>query len=70
MIRLKSKQGIDISECFQNQSDKIRELQMQVMEDKIEKRQLLSIAIQGPLLLVMICGFGLPTLYQMTHLGL
>ena len=58
-----------IKECFEAQSQKVRELQLDVMLDKIGKRQVLSIAVQGPLLLTMILSFGLPTFVQMTSLG-
>lgn len=70
LIKLNSEQGIDIKECFANQADKIRQLQLQVMLDKIHKREMMSVAIQAPLLLVMIVGFGLPTFNSMVNLGL
>lgn len=69
LIKLNTDQGIDIKECFANQADKVRELQLEVIMNKIGKRQMMSIAIQGPLLLTMIVAFGLPTLYDMVNLG-
>lgn len=69
LIKLNAEQGIDIKECFTNQAEKVRTMQLEVMLNKIGKREMYSIAIQGPLLLSMIVGFGLPTLYSMTHLG-
>lgn len=69
LVKLNTDQGIDIKECFEAQSQKVRELQLDVMLDKIGKRQVLSIAVQGPLLLTMILSFGLPTFVQMTSLG-
>lgn len=65
LIKLNSEQGIDIKECFTNQAEKVRTLQLEVMMDKIEKRHMLSVAVQGPLLLDMIVIFGLPTFVQM-----
>lgn len=69
LVKLNTDQGIDIKECFEAQSQKVRELQLEVMLDKIGKRQVLSIAIQGPLLLTMILSFGLPTFASMVNLG-
>lgn len=69
LIKLNAEQGIDVKECFTNQAEKVRAMQLEVMLNKIGKREMYSIAIQGPLLLSMIVGFGLPTLYSMTHLG-
>lgn len=70
LIKLNSEQGIDIKESFSNQADKVREMQLEVMMNKIGKRQTMSIAIQGPLLLTMILSFGLPTFASMANLGL
>ena len=70
LIKLNTDQGIDINECFSSQSQKIRDMQLQVMLEKIGKREIMSIAIQGPLLLTMIISFGLPTFTQMMNLGL
>lgn len=70
LIKLNSEQGIDIKESFNNQADKVREMQLEVMMNKIGKRQTMSIAIQGPLLLTMILSFGLPTFASMANLGL
>lgn len=70
LIRLNTEQGIDIKECFSNQADKVRQLQLAIIEEKIGKREMMSIAIQAPLLLCIIVGFGLPTLYQMVTLSM
>ena len=70
LIKLNAEQGIDIKESFSNQADKVREMQLEVMMNKIGKRQTMSIAIQGPLLLTMILSFGLPTFASMANLGL
>lgn len=69
LVKLNTDQGIDIKECFEAQSQKVRDLQLDVMLDKIGKRQVMSIAIQGPLLLTMILSFGLPTFASMMNLG-
>ena len=66
-IKLNNEQGINIKDCFSNQAEKVREMQLEVMLNKIGKRQIMSIAIQGPLLLTMIISFGLPTFYQMMN---
>lgn len=69
LIKLNSEQGIDIKECFDNQAEKVRELQLDVMMEKIGKRQTMSILLQAPLLLTMIITFGLPTFTAMMNLG-
>lgn len=69
LIKLNAEQGIDIKESFSNQAEKVREMQLEVMMNKIGKRQTMSIAIQGPLLLTMILSFGLPTFASMANLG-
>lgn len=70
LIKLNAEQGIDIKESFNNQAEKVMEMQLEVMLNKIGKRQTMSIAIQGPLLLTMIISFGLPTFASMANLGL
>jgi len=70
LIKLNAEQGIDIKESFSNQAEKVREMQLEVMLDKIGKRQTMALIIQAPLLLTMIVSFGLPTFAQMTNLGL
>lgn len=70
LVKLNTDQGIDIKECFEAQSQKVREMQLDVMLDKISKRQVMSIAIQGPLLLTMIVSFGLPTFVSMANFGM
>ena len=70
LIKLNSEQGIDIKESFSNQANKVREMQLEVMMNKIGKRQTMSIIIQAPLLLTMIISFGLPTFASMITLVL
>ena len=69
LIRLNEEQGIDIKESFNSQAEKVKDMQLEVMMNKIGKRQTMSIAIQGPLLLAMIVSFGLPTFASMVTLG-
>ena len=69
LIKLNSQQGIDIKECFSNQAAKVKEMKLEAMMGKVSKRQVMSIAIQGPLLLIMIVSFGLPTFASMLNLG-
>ena len=45
-------------------------MQLDVMMNKIEKRKMMTLIIQGPLLLTIIIAFGLPTLKAMTQIGL
>lgn len=69
LIKLNAEQGIDIKESFNNQAEKVRAMQLEVMMDKIGKRQTMAIIVQAPLLLTMIISFGLPTFASMTNLG-
>lgn len=69
LVRLNLEQGVDVRESFERQIDKVRELQLESIMNKIAKRQLLAMALQGPLLLTLIGAFGLPTFYSMTNLS-
>lgn len=66
LIKLNLDQGIDVKESFDRQAEKVRDLQLEVLMNKIAKRQMMAIILQGPLLLVLIGSFGLPTFYSMT----
>lgn len=69
LIRVSLDQGIDIKESFESQTDKVRGMQLEVVMKKIEKRKMMGIILQGPLLLTIIIAFALPTLESMTSLG-
>ncbi|MFJ8531407.1 type II secretion system F family protein [Bacillus sp. NPDC094106] len=69
LVRLNLEQGADVRESFERQIDKVREMQLEAIMNKIAKRQLLAMALQGPLLLTLIGAFGLPTFYSMTTLS-
>lgn len=65
LIKLNLEQGINIKESFESQSKKVSEMQMEVMLNKIERRQMMSKIVQAPLLLCMFASAGLPTFYSM-----
>lgn len=65
LIKLNLEQGIDIKDSFDRQAEKVREMQLEIMLGKIAKRQMICIAIQAPLLLVLLGSFGLPTFASM-----
>lgn len=68
LIKLNLEQGIEIKDSFENQADKIRDLQMEIFEKKILKRKLMCICLQLPIFIIMFTAFGLPTFYSMMHL--
>lgn len=65
LIRLNLDQGIDVKESFDRQAEKVREMQLEIMSGKIAKRQMMCVALQAPLLLVLLGSFGLPTFASM-----
>ncbi|WCK56928.1 hypothetical protein PP175_27330 (plasmid) [Aneurinibacillus sp. Ricciae_BoGa-3] len=69
LVKLTLEQGGDARESFSAQADKIREMQLDMIAIKIGKRQMMGIAIQGPLLLCNLLVFGLPTVSSMTSLS-
>lgn len=69
LIRLSIEQGVDVQESFENQNEKVREMQLSVMMSKIEKRKMMAIILQAPLLLTIIIALGLPTLEAMMNIG-
>jgi Flp pilus assembly protein TadB len=70
LIQLNLEQGIDIKESFNNQAEKVKSMQKEVMIGKIGKRQMMATVIQAPLMLCMMGGFMLPTLSQMINLDM
>lgn len=69
LIRVSLDQGIDVKDSFESQTEKVRGMQLDAMMKKIEKRKMMAIALQAPLLLTIIVAFGLPTLEAMTNMG-
>lgn len=69
LIRMSIDQGIDVQEALEGQTDKVKTMQLDVMMSKIEKRKLMTLILQGPLLLTIIVAFGLPTIQAMTQIG-
>lgn len=65
LIKLNLEQGINVKESFESQSKKVGEMQMEVMLNKIGRRQMMSKLVQAPLLLCMFASAGLPTFYSM-----
>lgn len=69
LIRLSIESGVDVQESFENQNEKVRNMQLAIMMRKIEKRKMMATIIQGPLLLTIIIALGLPTLESMMNIG-
>lgn len=65
LVRLNLEQGINIKESFESQTKKVEEMQLEVMLNKIGRRQMMSKIVQAPLLLCMFVAAGLPTFYSM-----
>lgn len=65
LIRLNLDQGIDVKESFDRQAEKVRDMQLEVVSSKIAKRQMLAVALQGPLLITLIGAFGLESFSSM-----
>ena len=70
LLQLNLEQGIDMKECFGGQVEKIKAMQMEVMMGKINSRKTMATMISGPLMLVMIGAFGMPTIVGMVTGGL
>lgn len=68
IVKLTLEQGGDASDSFSSQADKIREMQLDTMELKISKRQMMATALQAPLLLSIFALMGLPLVSSMTGL--
>lgn len=70
LVKLSLEQGGDTKQSFNEQADKIHEILQDIIRVKIEKRRLMSVAIQAPLLICCFLTFGLPVFGQMGSLGL
>lgn len=69
LVNLTLEQGGDAKEGFEAQAEKIQQMLYDVMIAKIEKRRIMGIFVQAPLLLCNILVFGLPTLDAMMNLN-
>ena len=67
LVKLNLEQGINIKESFESQNEKVKEMQMEVMLNKIGRRQMMAKVVQAPLLLCMFAAAGLPTFYSMMN---
>jgi len=68
LIRVAIDQGIDIKESFESQTEKVRSMQLEIVMRKIEKRKMMGVLLQGPLLLTIIIAFALPTINAMMNI--
>lgn len=67
LIKLSLEQGINLKDSFNRQAEKVRDLQLYVLTNKIAKRQTMGILIQAPLFVTLFVSFGLPTFASMTN---
>ena len=67
MIKLNAEQGIKIKDSFDNQYEKIKDLQLLAINKKIEARRVWAILIQAPVLLTILAAFGLPMAESMLN---
>jgi Flp pilus assembly protein TadB len=65
LVKLNLEQGINIKECFEAQTEKVSDMLMEAMLNKIGRRKMLTIAVQAPLFLCIFVVAGLPTFYSM-----
>lgn len=69
LLRLSTEQGINPSEGIKQQYDTIQEMHKDSMLKKISNRKVYAYCVQGPVLLMSLVTFGLPTFYQMFTFG-
>lgn len=70
LVRLTLEQGGNAKEGFESQAEKIQQMLYDVILLKINKRRMMGILIQAPLLLCNMAVFGLPTVHSMFNMGL
>lgn len=70
LVKLNMQQGINIKECFDNQSERIKVMQKTAMLGKIKKREMLGVLIQAPLLISIFVAFGLPVVNSFMTIGM
>lgn len=69
LVNLTLEQGGDAKEGFEAQAEKVQQMLYDVMLAKIQKRKIIGIFVQFPLLLCNLAVFGLPTLDAMLNLN-
>lgn len=69
LVRLAIEQGGEAKDSFSAQADKIRQLQMDIIEMKINKRKMYAVAVNGPVIIGVMIVFGLPVMESMTSLS-
>lgn len=69
LVRLAIEQGGEAKDSFTAQADKIRQLQMDIIEMKINKRKMYAVAVNGPVIIGIMIVFGLPVAESMTSLS-
>lgn len=67
LVKLTLSQGGDAKDSFTAQADKIRQMLIDQMEMKINKRKMMSTVLQAPLLLCNMLVIGLPTIDSMLN---
>ena len=70
MVRLSLEQGGDVRKSFDEQADKVKEILQDLIRIKIEKRRIMGIAVQAPLLICCFVVFGLPVFAEFMNLSL
>lgn len=70
VIRLTLEQGVGAREGFESQAEKIQGMLQDILLLKINKRKIMGILIQGPLLICNIVIFGLPVADAFMNLGI
>ncbi len=68
LVRLTLEQGGDARKSFEEQAEKITEMQRNLMAIKIGQRETMGMLVQGPLLICNLLVFALPTVSSMTSL--
>ena len=66
LVRLALEQGGEAKDSFSAQADKIRQLQLDIIEMKINKRKMYAVAVNGPIIIGVMLVFGLPVLSSMS----
>lgn len=67
IVKLNLDQGGDAKDSFSAQAEKIRELQMDLIQIKIGQRQIWATMLQAPLLIACFIVLGLPTVSNMMN---
>lgn len=61
LVRLSMDQGSNMYDAFENQHEKVRNMQLAAMMSKIHNRKNMAILVQYPMLLMIFIAIGLPT---------